>query len=488
MHALPVGRSFEVSKKTKIVCTLGPAAEDENILRQMMLEGMNIARFNMSHGDHEEHGRRLKMLKRLRKELNLPVAALLDTKGPEIRLGDFEQKQIVLKQGQLFTLTTSEILGNKESAYITYPGLPYDVTPGNRILIDDGLVEMEVESVAGEEIRCLVKNTGVISARKGVNVPGVVLSLPFINEKDYNDLRFAVEQEYDFVAASFTRSAADVREFKSVLKELGGEKIKVIAKIENSQGVENLDEILQLADGIMVARGDMGVEIPLEEVPVIQKEIIKKVYGVGKQVITATQMLDSMIQYPRPTRAEANDVANAVYDGTSAMMLSGETASGKYPLECVRTMVRIANRTEADIDYRKRFQQSNFSTEGSVTNAISKATVNAAIELNAKAIVTVTESGRTAYMISRYRPFCPVIACTTKEQTYRQLSLSWGVTPLLIEEREDLGQLFEEAIRAVEKASMADIGDILVLTAGVPIGTSGTTNLLRVHCITSIEE
>ena len=477
-----------MNKKTKIVCTLGPAVEDENIMRQMMLEGMNIARFNMSHGDHEEHGRRLDMLKRLRKELNLPVAALLDTKGPEIRLGDFEQKQIVLKQGQLFTLTTNEILGNKESAYITYPGLPYDVTPGNRILIDDGLVEMEVESVAGEEIRCLVKNTGVISARKGVNVPGVVLSLPFINEKDYNDLRFAVEQEYDFVAASFTRSASDVRELKNVLKELGGEKIKVIAKIENSQGVENLDEILALADGIMVARGDMGVEIPLEEVPVIQKEIIKKVYGVGKQVITATQMLDSMMQYPRPTRAEANDVANAVYDGTSAIMLSGETASGKYPLECVRTMVRIAGRTEQDIDYRKRFYQSNLPTEGSITNAISKATVNAAIELNARAIVTVTESGRTAYKISRYRPVCPVIACTTREQTYRQLALSWGVIPLLIKEREDLNQQFEEAILAVQKASMANTGDILVLTAGVPIGISGTTNLLKVHCITRMEE
>ena len=327
-------------RKTKIVCTLGPAVDDENILRQMILEGMNIARFNMSHGSHEEHGERLAMLKRLRADLNMPVAALLDTKGPEIRLGDFEQKQVVLKQGQLFTLTTSEILGNKESAYITYSGLPYDVTPGNRILIDDGLVEMEVESVVGEEIRCLVKNTGVISARKGVNVPGAALSLPFINEKDYNDLRFAVEQGFDFVAASFTRTYEDMRELKHILKELGGEKIKVIAKIENSQGVENLDEILSIADGVMVARGDMGVEIPLEEVPVIQKEIIKKVYGVGKQVITATQMLDSMMQYPRPTRAEANDVANAVYDGTSAIMLSGETASGKYPLECVRTMVQ----------------------------------------------------------------------------------------------------------------------------------------------------
>lgn len=474
-------------KKTKIVCTLGPAVDDENILRQMILEGMNIARFNMSHGNHEEHGARLAMLKRLREDLKVPVAALLDTKGPEIRLGDFEQKQVVLKQGQLFTLTTSEILGNKESAYITYAGLPYDVTPGNRILIDDGLVEMEVESVVGEEIRCLVKNTGVISARKGVNVPGVSLSLPFINEKDYNDLRFAVEQGFDFVAASFTRTVEDMREIKHILKELGGEKIKVIAKIENSQGVENLDEILSLADGVMVARGDMGVEIPLEEVPVIQKEIIGKVYGAGKQVITATQMLDSMMQYPRPTRAEANDVANAVYDGTSAIMLSGETASGKYPLECIRTMVRIAGRTEQDIDYRKRFLQNKLPTEGSITNAISKATVNAAMELNARAIVTVTESGRTAYMISRYRPFCPVIACTPKEQTYRQLALSWGIIPLLIDEKEDLDELFEEAIQAVVKASHAKEGDVLVLTAGVPIGTFGTTNLLKVHSIEAQE-
>ena len=474
-------------RKTKIVCTLGPAVDDENMLRQMILEGMNIARFNMSHGSHEEHGHRLEMLKRIREDLGVSVAALLDTKGPEIRLGDFEQKQIVLKQGQLFTLTTNEILGNKESAYITYSGLPYDVTPGNRILIDDGLVEMEVESVVGDEIRCLVKNTGVISARKGVNVPGVTLSLPFINEKDYNDLRFAVEQGFDFVAASFTRTMEDIRELKNILRELGGEKIKIIAKIENSQGVENLDEILSLADGVMVARGDMGVEIPLEEVPIIQKEIIKKVYGVGKQVITATQMLDSMMQNPRPTRAEANDVANAVYDGTSAIMLSGETASGKYPLECIRTMVRIAGRTEQDIDYKKRFQQSKLQTEGSITNAISKATINAAMELNAKAIVTVTESGRTAYMISRYRPFCPVIACTSKEQTYRQLSLSWGIIPLLIDEKEELNELFEEAIKTVIKTSFVSEGDVIVLTAGVPIGTSGTTNLLKVHCIESQE-
>lgn len=462
---------------------MGPAVEDEAVLRQMMLEGMNIARLNMSHGDYEEHTGRLNKLKKLSRELNLPVATLLDTKGPEIRLGVFEQKQIVLKQGQMFTLTTNEILGNKESASISYKGLPFDVTPGNKILIDDGLIEMEVESIVGEEIRCLVKNTGVVSSRKGVNVPGVSLSLPFINEKDYNDLKFAVEQKFDFVAASFTRTADDVRELKNILKELGGEKIKIIAKIENSQGVENVDEILELADGVMIARGDMGVEIPLEEVPVIQKEIIHKVYSRGKQVITATQMLDSMMNNPRPTRAEASDVANAVYDGTSAIMLSGETASGKYPLECLRTMARIANRTEQDIDYRKRFLQRTPTSEPNITSAISKATINAAMELDAKAIVTVTESGRTAYKISKYRPFCPIIACTPNEQVYRQLSLSWGVTPILIEAKETMDELFKVSIEAVKKTGIAQEGDVIVMTAGAPDRVPGTTNLLKVETV-----
>ena len=467
-------------RKTKIVCTLGPAVEDESILRQMMLEGMNIARLNMSHGTYEQHSRCLAMLRRLRRELNLPVATLLDTKGPEIRLGDFEQKQVVLKQGQMFTLTTSEILGNKESAYITYSGLPYDVTPGNRILIDDGLVEMEVESVGGEEIRCLVKNTGVISARKGVNVPGVALSLPFINEKDYNDLRFAVEQEFDFVAASFTRTAEDVRELKHVLKELGGERIKVIAKIENSQGVENLDEILNLADGVMVARGDMGVEIPLEEVPIVQKEMIKKVYSVGKQVITATQMLDSMMKNPRPTRAEATDVANAIYDGTSAIMLSGETAAGKYPVEALKTMTEIAEYTENDIDYEKRFRQLEKIDNPDVTDAISHATCMTAIDINAAAIVTVTKSGKTARMISRYRPKCAIIGCTPSEKSYYQMNLSWGVTPLMIQEETDTEALFNNAMESAEQHGYVQHGDLAVITAGIPLGISGTTNLIRV--------
>ncbi len=470
-------------RKTKIVCTMGPAVHDENIMRQLILEGMNVARFNMSHGDHEEHKTRLEMLKKLRKELRMPIAAMLDTKGPEIRLGDLEQRQVVLKQGQIFTLTTNEILGNKESASVTYQGLPYDLVPGNRILIDDGLVEMEAESITGSEIRCLVKNTGVISSRKGVNVPGVSLNLPFINEKDYNDLRFAVEEGFDFIAASFTRSAKDVRELRRVLQELGGEKLKIIAKIENSQGVENLDEILEVSDGIMVARGDMGVEIPLEEVPVIQKEIIRKVYSKGKQVITATQMLDSMIHHPRPTRAEASDVANAVYDGTSAVMLSGETASGQYPLECVRTMARIVLRTEQEINYRKRFLLDMPPTLESITNAISKSAVTSAIELNAKGIVTVTESGRTAYMISRYRPFCPIAACTTNEQSYRQLALSWGIRPFLMEGVETLEEQLGESLRIVEKAALVRESDLVVLTAGVPIGESGATNLLKIQKI-----
>lgn len=470
-------------RKTKIVCTMGPAVNDEAILRQLMLEGMNVARFNMSHGSHEEHRGRLKMIKKLREELGLPVAAMLDTKGPEIRLGDFEQKQIVLKQGQIFTLTTNEILGNKESAYVTYKGLPFDVVPGSRILLDDGLVEMEVEQATGTEIRCLVKNTGVISSKKGINVPGVSLNLPFINEKDFNDLKFAVEEGFDFVAASFTRSGEDVKELRRILQEFGGCSVKIIAKIENSQGVENLEEILELSDGIMIARGDMGVEIPMEEVPVIQKEIIKKVYSKGKQVITATQMLDSMMQHPRPTRAEASDVANAVYDGTSAVMLSGETASGQYPVECVRTMAKIVLRAEGDIDYRKRFLLSQPPTDRRITNAISKATVTSAIDLDAKAIITVTESGRTAYMISRYRSFCPIAACTANVHSYRQLALSWGVIPLLIDGAKTLEEQIQKSMEMVKKQGLAQENDTVVITAGVPLGTSGTTNLLKIQKI-----
>ena len=470
-------------RKTKIICTMGPATDNDNTLRDLMLAGMDVARLNFSHGTHEQAKERIDRIKRIREELDIPVAIMLDTKGPEIRLKSFKNGKVTVKEGDKFTLYTDDVEGDETGVSITYKNLAKDITVGTRLLIDDGLIEIEAQSVKPDRIICEVKSGGELSDSKGVNVPNVSLSMPYMSQKDIDDIIFGIEQDVDFIAASFVRTPNDVLQIRSLLEKNGNTDIRIISKIENSEGVNNIDDIIKESNGVMIARGDMGVEIPLELLPRYQKEIIKKVYGVGKQGITATQMLDSMMQYPSPTRAEANDVANAVYDGTSAVMLSGETASGKYPLECIRTMVKIAGRTEQDIDYRKRFLQNKVPIEGSITNAISKATVNAAMELNAKAIVTVTESGRTAYMISRYRPFCPVIACTSKEQTYRQLSLSWGIIPLLIEEKEELSELFGEAIKAVERAAYAAEGDVIVLTAGVPLGTSGTTNLLKVHCI-----
>lgn len=481
-------------RKTKIVCTLGPATDDENILRSLVEEGMNVARFNFSHGDYEEQAGRLAKLRKLREELKKPVAALMDTKGPEIRLMEFENGKVELQKGQTFTLTTAEITGNAERVSITYKELPGDVRPGNHILIDDGLIDLEVmaiEPVVGEKadktgnapmnIVCRVLNGGVISNKKGVNVPNVELSMPYISEKDYNDIVFAVENGYDFIAASFVRTADDVLEIRRILEEKGGETINIIAKIENMQGVQNIDEIIRVSDGIMVARGDMGVEIPLEDVPVIQKMIIKKVCEAGKKVITATQMLDSMMKHPRPTRAEATDVANAIYDGTSAIMLSGETAAGLYPIEALKTMVRIAIRTEQDIDYEQRFKQRMTMSNPDVTNAISHATCTMAGDLNAASIITVTKSGRTARMVSKYRPECPIIGACLTEQVYRQLALSWGVLPLLIEEKSDAEELFDHAVDAAESAGLIEKGDVVVLTAGVPLSVSGTTNLIKVQ-------
>ena len=343
-------------RKTKIVCTLGPSTESEEVMRQLMLEGMAVARMNFSHGSHEEQKKRLDMVKKLREELHLPVAALLDTKGPEIRIGDVEGGKLELKAGQDFILTTEEMLGTAGKVTITYKELYKDVCPGDSILIDDGLIGMEVRRIDGQDIICKVVNGGFISNHKGVNVPGVELKMPFVSEKDYSDILFAAEQGYDFVAASFTRTAEDILEIRKILDENGGEGIHIIAKIENMQGVENAEAILRVADGMMIARGDMGVEIPLEEVPVIQKKLIRLTIRMGKPVITATQMLDSMMKNPRPTRAETSDVANAIYQGTSAIMLSGETAAGAYPVEAVRTMARIAERTERDIDYTKEFK------------------------------------------------------------------------------------------------------------------------------------
>jgi len=468
-------------RKTKIICTLGPSTDNEEILRELILSGMNVARFNFSHANHEEHFSRFQLLEKLRKEYDLPIAALLDTKGPEIRIGRFKEDKVTLISGQTFVLTTKELEGTSAGVTISYKELPSDVKVGSTILIDDGLIEMTVIAKDDTDIICEVKNDGTISNNKGVNVPGVELTMPFISEKDREDIIFGIKTGYDFIATSFTRSAEDVMEVREILEEYHCNTINIIAKIENLQGVQNIDEIIAVADGIMIARGDMGVEIPNEDVPVIQKMIIKKVYNAGKQVITATQMLDSMIKNPRPTRAETTDVANAIYDGTSAIMLSGETAAGKYPVQSLQTMVRIAERTELDIDYKKRFRQIGAHENPDITEAISHATCTTAHDLNAAAIITVTKSGMTARMISKYRPDCPIMGCSTYPHICRQLNLSWGVTPLLVKEEKDTFELFEHAVRMVEDRGYIKDGSLTVITAGVPLGISGTTNLLKVH-------
>ncbi len=468
-------------RKTKIICTLGPATDKEGVLRQLMLAGMNVARFNFSHGTHEEQKKRLQQLVELREELDLPVAALLDTKGPEIRLGKLEGGKAMLEAGHKLTLTTEDIIGNAERVSITYKELYKDVHMGSRILIDDGLIEMEVVELRDTDIVCVIKNGGPISDKKGVNVPNVELSMPYISQADYDDIVFGIQNGYDFIAASFVRKAEDVLEIRKILEEYDCTNINIIAKIENKQGVDNIDEIIKVSDGIMVARGDMGVEIPFEEVPVIQKMIIEKVYMAGKQVITATQMLDSMIKNPRPTRAEAADVANAVYDGTSALMLSGETAAGLYPVEALETMVKIAVRTEKDINYISRMKKRNILVNPDITNAIAHATCTTAMDLNAAAIITVSNSGRTARMVSKYRPNRPIIGCSVSKSVCRQLNLSWGVTPILMGKKDSSDELFDHAVDVAEKAGMVEAGEIVVLTAGVPLGVSGTTNLIKVH-------
>lgn len=470
-------------RKTKIICTLGPSSDKEGILEKLAKSGMNVARFNFSHADYEEHGNRLKKLKKLREELDLPIAALLDTKGPEIRICSFEHDKIELKKGQKFTLTTKDIVGNQSMVSINYAKLPEDIKVGARILIDDGLIEMNVIDKTTTDITCIVNNNGIISNNKGVNTPGTILSMPFIGEKDHNDIIFGIENGFDFIAASFARTAEDILEIRKILEDYSCNSINIIAKIENLQGVKNIDEIIAVSDGIMIARGDMGVEIPTEDVPVIQKMIIKKVYDAGKQVITATQMLDSMIKNPRPTRAETTDVANAIYDGTSAIMLSGETAAGLYPVESLEMMVRIAVRTEEDIDYKTRFKKRDILSNPDITTAISHATVTTAHDLSAAAIITVTKSGQTARMISKYRPKCQIIGCSTYCHVCRQLNLSWGVTPLLIKEEKNTDELFKHAVDAAENAGYIRPGNLTVITAGVPLGISGTTNLIKVQIV-----
>jgi len=470
-------------RKTKIICTMGPSTDDEKVLKSLMENGMDVARFNFSHEEQQGHLKRFERLKNLREKLNKPIAALLDTRGPEIRVKTFKEGKVELISGQKFTLTIEEVEGTNEIVSITYKDLPKDVKKGDRILIDDGLIEMVVLKTSSKQIVCEVINGGTVSNTKGVNVPGASLSMPYLSEKDKSDILFGAKNGFDFIAASFVRTAGDVLHIRRLLEEHNYYNMNIIAKIENLEGVEHIDEIIQVSDGIMVARGDMGVEIPNEDVPVIQKMIIKKVYEAGKQVITATQMLDSMMKNPRPTRAETTDVANAIYDGTSAIMLSGETAAGKYPVEALQTMVKIAVRTEEDIDYRKRFFARKRRSNPDVTDAISHATCTTALDLNAKSIITVTKSGRTARMISKYRPSCGIMGCSTYPDVCRKLNMSWGVTPVLIKEEQDTFELFESAVSAVVDKGYLKNDDLAVITAGVPMGISGTTNMIKVHVV-----
>ena len=465
-------------RKTKIVCTLGPSTDREGVLLEMIQAGMNVARFNFSHGTHAEHKARLDALKALREELDTPVAAMLDTKGPEVRLKDFDGGRVHLTAGQEFTLTTVQVEGDAHRCSITYGELPGDVKAGDTILLDDGLVRLTVLETSETEIRCRVENDGNMKNHKGVNVPGVRLNMPYMSQQDRDDLLFGAKQGFDYVAASFVRSAADVRELRHVLDKAGS-RMRIIAKIENQEGVSNLPEILDAADGIMVARGDMGVEIDFAEIPLIQKNMIARCVACGKPVITATQMLDSMMENPRPTRAEITDVANAIYDGTSAIMLSGETAAGKYPVEAVRTMDAIALKTEANIDCSKRVKN-NGKTRLSVTAATAHAACTTALDIGADAILTVSQRGVTAQMVSRFRPKTTVVALLLDEQVRRQMALYWGVEPLTMPYASNTDELVDFAVKAAEDAGIVKQGDLVVVTAGVPVGVAGTTNMIRV--------
>ena len=473
-------------RKTKIICTLGPATDDTDVLRRIFLTGMDVARLNFSHGTHEEHLKRVEIFKQIRDELKKPVALLLDTKGPEIRLRTFKNGEVILKEGDKFTLTTEEIEGDETRVSISYKGLVNDVNRGDRILIADGLIELRVLEVTSIDIVCEVVNGGELSNRKGVNVPGVTVRLPFLSDNDKKDLIFGIKNDFDYVALSFVRSAEDVKVIKKFMEENGGLNIKLISKIENRDGVRNIDEIIRVSDGVMVARGDMGVEIPFEEIPHLQKMIIKKTVSAGKPVITATQMLDSMIRNPRPTRAEITDVANAIYDGTSALMLSGETSIGKYAELTVATMAKIAEKTETEIDYVKLFDNTHINISRNVTDAISYSTCSAAHSLNAAAIITITKSGHTSRMVSRYRPKCPIIASTPLRKVYNQLALSWGVIPMLAEEATTTDEIFQNAVDNALAAGLIKNGDLVVITGGMPVGISGTTNMIKIHIVGDI--
>ena len=469
-------------RKTKIICTLGPSTDKEGVLRDLIANGMNVARFNFSHGSHEEHLGRLEKLKALREELGKPVAALLDTKGPEIRLKDFKNGVENLVAGQTFTLTTRDVEGTNEICSITYKDLPMDVEPNGTIMLDDGLIKLQIQTVNDTDIVCTVLNSGKIKNKKGVNVPGVHLSMPYMSQRDKDDIIFGIQQGYDFIAASFVRTAQDVYEIRNLLNQYDSN-IRIIAKIENREGVNNIDSILAAADAVMVARGDLGVEIDFTELPGIQKTIIERSFSFGKPIVTATQMLDSMMVNPRPTRAEISDVANAIYDGTSAIMLSGETAAGAYPVEALKTMSAIAERTEQEgFHLRGRTMDSN-PGKISVSDATAHAACLTARDVNAAAIVTVSESGTTARLLSKYRPQQPIIACVMREQVQRQLSLSWGITPLMMSLAHSTDELIEMSTALAKENGYLHNGELAVVTAGVPVGVSGTTNMIKIHMV-----
>ena len=470
-------------RKTKVICTLGPAVNNEEMIRKLIRAGMDAARFNFSHGDHEEHLQRLNKLKSVRDSMSRPVATILDTKGPEIRIKSFQTKSISLEAGDSFTLTTREVEGTHEIVSVTYPELHTEVAPGQEILIDDGLVALKVERIEGQDICCVVENGGSLSANKSINIPGVQIHLPALTEKDVSDIQFGVENDFDFIAASFVRRAADVQAVREVLDSFGGQEIKIIAKIENQEGVDNIDEILALADGVMVARGDLGVEIPAAKVPLLQKQIIRKGLRQGKVVITATQMLDSMIRNPRPTRAEVSDVANAVFDGTSCVMLSGETANGHYPIEALNAMVGIVEEAEQSIHYWRRFEKRIELSASNIDDAITHSCCLTARDLDAKAILVATSSGHTAQMICRFRPACPVAAMTMHEKVRRQLAISWGIIPFLTGEVTSTDRIFSMCAEVALKERLVQNGDTVVITAGVPLGKSGSTNLIKAQII-----
>ena len=469
-------------RKTKIICTLGPSTDKEGVLRDLIANGMNVARFNFSHGSHEEHLGRLEKLKALREELGKPVAALLDTKGPEIRLKDFKNGVENLVAGQTFTLTTRDVEGTNEICSITYKDLPMDVEPNGTIMLDDGLIKLQIQTVNDTDIVCTVLNNGKIKNKKGVNVPGVHLSMPYMSQRDKDDIIFGIQQGYDFIAASFVRTAQDVYDIRNLLNQYDSN-IRIIAKIENREGVNNIDSILAAADAVMVARGDLGVEIDFTELPGIQKTIIDRSFSFGKPIVTATQMLDSMMVNPRPTRAQISDVANAIYDGTSAIMLSGETAAGAYPVEALKTMSAIAERTEQEGHYlRGRLMEPN-TGKISVSDATAHAACLTAKDVNAAAIVTVSESGTTARLLSKYRPQQPIIACVMKEQVQRQLSLSWGITSLMMPLAHSTDELIEMSTALAKENGFLHDGELAVVTAGVPVGISGTTNMIKIHMV-----